>query len=156
MLGGDEAKVAELNNGNILMSIRHDGGGPRYYTISTDNGLTWGPVSTCPQLIEPGCNGDLIRYTSTLDGYNKNRLLHSIPNNKTSRQNVSIFVSYDEGQTWPIKKSICPGSSAYSSITILPDGTIGAYVEENNPISLYYINFSLGWLTNGADIYSKP
>ncbi len=156
MLGGDEAKVAELNNGNILMSIRHDGGGPRYYTISTDNGLTWGPVSTWSQLIEPGCNGDLIRYTSTKDGYNKNRLLHSIPNNQTSRQNVSVFVSYDEGQTWPIKKSICLGSSAYSSLTILPDGTIGTYVEEGVPTSLYYVNFSLGWLTNGTDTFINP
>jgi hypothetical protein len=65
-------------------------------------------------------------------------------------------VSYDEGQTWPIKKSICLGSSAYSSLTILPDGTIGTYVEEGVPTSLYYVNFSLGWLTNGTDTFINP
>jgi sialidase-1 len=156
MVGGDEAKVAELNNGTILMSIRHDGGGGRYYNTSNDGGLTWGTVSSWPQLLEPGCDGDLIRYTSTKDGYTKNRLLQTIPNDVSTRDNVSVFLSYDEGTTWPVKKSICPGSSAYSSVTILPDGTIGAYVEENNPISLYYINFSLNWLTNGADTYSNP
>ncbi|MBB3188701.1 exo-alpha-sialidase [Microbacter margulisiae] len=156
MLGGDEAKVAELNNGNILMSIRHDGGGARYYNLSSDNGVTWGAVSSWPELTEPGCNGSLIRYTSTKDGYDKNRLLHSIPNDATFRDNVSVFVSYDEGKTWPVKKSICTGSSAYSSLTILPDGTIGAYVEENDPISLYFINFSLSWLTNGVDVFTKP
>ena len=65
-------------------------------------------------------------------------------------------MSYDEGQTWPVKKSICPTGSAYSSLTILPDGTIGAYVEENydtDNMSLYFNNFSLDWLTDGADIY---
>lgn len=41
-------------------------------------------------------------------------------------------------------------------MTILPDGTIGAYVEENydtDNMSLYFNNFSLDWLTDGADTY---
>ncbi len=155
-LGGDESKVTELNDGTILMSIRRQGKGPRYYTKSTDGGITWGEVSEWAEMLEPNCNGDIIRYTSVSDGYEKNRLLHSIPNDAVSRRNVSVFVSYDEGQTWPVKKSICPTGSAYSSLTILPDGTIGAYVEENNNtdnMSLYYNNFSLEWLTDGADTY---
>ncbi len=155
-LGGDESKVTELNDGTILMSIRRQGKGPRYYTKSTDGGITWGEVSEWAEMLEPNCNGDIIRYTSVSDGYEKNRLLHSIPNDAVSRRNVSVFVSYDEGQTWPVKKAICPTGSAYSSLTILPDGTIGAYVEENNNtdnMSLYYNNFSLEWLTDGADTY---
>ena len=39
-IGGDEAKVVELNNGNIMMSIRNSG--TRRFNISTDKGLTWG------------------------------------------------------------------------------------------------------------------
>jgi hypothetical protein len=64
-----------------------------------------------------------------------------------------MWVSYDEGKTWPTKKSICTGQSAYSSITILPDGTIGVYLEEDGstPYKMYFLNFSLKWLTNGAD-----
>ncbi len=155
-LGGDESKVTELNDGTILMSIRRQGKGPRYYTKSTDGGITWGEVSEWTDMLEPNCNGDIIRYTSVSDGYEKNRLLHSIPNDAVSRRNVSVFVSYDEGQTWPVKKSICPTGSAYSSLAVLPDGTIGAYVEENyntDNMSLYYNNFSLDWLTDGADTY---
>jgi len=68
---------------------------------------------------------------------------------------VTVFLSYDEGQTWPIKKTLCAGTSAYSSLTVLPDGTIGAYIEEDEsiPYRMVFVNFSLKWLTNGADAY---
>lgn len=154
--GGDEAKVVELTDGRILMSIRH--GGARWYNISNDGGLTWNPTtSSWPEMQANACNGDIIRYTSVNDGYETNRLLHSVPNS-TDRENVSVFVSYDEGETWSIKKSICPYQSVYSSLAILPDGTIGAYIEENpdGACSLYFMNFTLDWLTNGADTYLAP
>ena len=160
MTGGDEAKITELNDGTLLMSIRRQSKGARYYTKSTNGGSTWStPIASWNDLIEPNCNGDMIRYTSVLDGYEKNRLLHSIPNDPSNRVNVSVFVSYDEGSTWPVKKSICPTGSAYSSLTVLSDGTIGAFVEENPDdanFSMYFTRFSLDWLTNGADSYNVP
>ena len=66
------------------------------------------------------------------------------------RENVSIFLSYDEGKTWPEHKSICHGRSVYSSLTVLADGTIGAYLEEDptGACELWYENFSLEWLQN--------
>ncbi len=161
MTGGDEAKVIELNNNDLLMSIRRQGGGERYYTKSSDKGQTWTPVNTWSELIEPNCNGDMIYYTSTVDGYERNRILHSIPNHNTSRRNVSVFVSYDEGNTWNTKRSLVTGASAYSSLCKLQDGTIGIYVEETDPTtasgySLYFMNFSLNWLTQGKDQYHVP
>lgn len=160
MSGGDEAKVTELNDGSLIMSIRRATKGPRYYTKSSDGGATWStPVSTWVEIEEPACNGDMIRYTSTLDGYEKNRLLHSVPNDVFDRKNVTVFLSYDEGTTWPVKKSICPTGSAYSSLTVLSDGTIGAYVEENpdsENYSLYFSRFSLDWLSDGGDKFYAP
>lgn len=154
MTGGDESKVVELNNGDLLMSIRNPNKGQRIYTRSTDEGATWSTYATWSDLRDPGCNGDMIRYTSTKNGFEKDRLLHSIPDNSSSRKNVSVFVSYDEGNSWATGKSICPGESAYSSLTVLPDGTIGAYFETgSDAMSLYYANFSLKWLTDGADQY---
>ena len=158
MVAGDESKVVELNDGTILMSIRRQGGGPRYFNTSNDNGETWNTHSEWPELVEQGCNGDIVRYTSTLDGYDKDRILHTIVNDRSTRQNVTMFLSYDEGKTWPIKKSICKTGSAYSSIAILEDGTIGVYIEENyntNDYSTYFLNFSLDWLTDGADTWSE-
>ena len=151
--GGDEAKVVELNDGTILMSVRT--GGNRLWTKSTDGGVNWGPKNSWPEIWGNACDADIIRYTSTKDGYDKDRLLHTLPN-ASDRTNVTMWVSYDEGSTWPVKRSIAAGESAYSSVTILPDGTIGVYLEENNsvPYKMYFLNYSLDWLTNGADSFT--
>lgn len=151
-VGGDEAKVAELVDGRILMSIRHSG--HRWYNISEDGGQTWMPnTSTWNDIAAPACNGDIIRYTSVEQGGNKNRLLHSVPYGN-SRTHVTVYVSYDEGETWPVKKTVVPYSSAYSSLCVLDDGTIGLYVEESPTNTLYttaFYNFNIEWLTDGAD-----
>jgi hypothetical protein len=153
--GGDEAKVVELNDGTVLLSSRITGN--RLWTKSTDRGETWGPKNTWEEIWGNACDADIIRYTSTLDGYDKNRILHTLPNAK-NRTNVTMWVSYDEAATWPVKKTISKGESAYSSVTILPDGTIGVYVEEDEsePYKMYFLNFSLDWLTDSKDSYKKP
>ena len=155
MDGGDEAKVAELNDGTILISSRTTGN--RLWAKSTDKGVTWGSKNSWEEIWGNACDADIVRYTSTLDGYDKDRILHTLPNAK-NRTNVCMWVSYDEAASWPVKKTICKGESAYSSITILADGTIGVYVEEDEsvPYKMYFLNFSLGWLTDGKDSFKKP
>ena len=151
---GDEAKIVELDNGDVLMSIRHSG--HRLFNISHDHGITWGNQVDQNEITDPFCNGDLIRYTALSDGFNKNRLLHSIPF-ATSRRNVSVLLSYDEGQTWPVNRSIYSGSSAYSALTVLDDGTIGMYYEvgEYEIYQMYFARFSLDWLSDGKDVFSR-
>ena len=137
---GDEAKMVELLDGRILMSIRQNGN--RAYVFSEDGGQTWSKPSFWDEICTNACNGDLIRYNDSI-------LLHSVPNSM-KRENVSIFLSYDEGKTWPEHKSICHGRSVYSSLTVLSDGTIGAYLEEDptGACELWFENFSLDWLQN--------
>ena len=152
-VGGDEAKVTELVDGRILMSIRRNG--YRWYNISEDGGVTWQETtSEWTDIVAPACNGDLIRYPSVNDGYDKNRLLHSVPEG-SSRKNVTVYVSYDEGESWQTKKCIVPYNSAYSSLCVLPDNTIGLYVEEayqnEGDYCTVFYNFSLNWLTDGED-----
>ena len=151
-LNGDESKIVELNNGDLLMSIRNKG--LRRFNTSSDKGKTWKTAYSQSDLPDPNCDGDIIRYTSILDGFDKNRLLHTIPF-AADRNNVSVLLSTDEGATWPIRKTIFPGSSAYSSITVLPDGTMGIYYEngENSIYQMYFVRFSLDWLTDGKDTY---
>jgi len=149
---GNEAKLVELDNGNLLMSIRNPG--TRLFNISKDRGMTWGVPYLQPAIKDPYCNGDMIRYTSVSRGYNKNRLLHSIPY-ANSRKNVSVLLSYDEGSTWPVRKTIYPDISGYSSLTVMNDGTIGIYYEvgEYDLYQMYFVRFSLDWLSDGTDTW---
>ena len=145
---GDEAKVVELADGRILMSIRHEG--ERWYNLSEDGGISWQPeTSAWNDLVATACNGDIIRYSLVKEGEEKNILLHSLPG-PDRREKVTVYVSYDEGQTWPVSKCVVPYASAYSSLCILPDHSIGLYVEESDGdtlgYSMVFYNFGLEWL----------
>ncbi len=153
---GNESKLLELEDGSLLMSIRCSG--TRMYALSTDGGDTWGSLKRWSDMTAADCNGDIIRYSSSADG--KSRILHSVPNSSI-RENVSVFLSYDEAQTWPVKKTIYKGPSAYSALTVLPDGQIGCFVEEGkwdsnmagpDGFNLAFYRFPLEWLTDGSDL----
>lgn len=149
----DESKIVELNDGRLLVKSRKQGGGYVYYAISDDDGLTWTPRAQFTEVYDPGCNGDIIRLTSESNNEGANRLLLSVPD-ATSRKNVTVYLSTDEAQTWPVKKSVCPGGSAYSTLTVLEDGTIGMYLEEDaleGGLQMRYLRFSLDWLTDNTE-----
>ena len=153
---GDEAKIVTLDDSRLYMAIRSKG--ERKITYSSDKGTSWTTPVAEPELVEPGVNGDLIRYTTVKDGYNKSRLLFSIASHPTQRRNLTVFVSYDESETWGTKRVIYPGSSGYSALTSFEDGTIGLFYEngEYENYQLNFARFSLDWLTNGTDTWLPP
>ena len=96
----DESKVIELADGTWMVNARaNDKKGVRYVHTSSDEGKTW-TTQASPQLIDPGCNASIIRYTAVEDGYKKNRLLFSNAKSEKDRTNMTVRVSYDEGKTW--------------------------------------------------------
>lgn len=153
---GDEAKLVELSDGRWLMSVRNPRNGYRKYVLSADRGATWSdPVSWLDMPSSP-CNGDIVRYTDRRDGSDRDRLLHSIPLDSAQRRNVSILMSYDEGQSWPVRKTIWPEASGYSALTVLPNGAIGLLTETGDweeGYKIYFTRLSAGWLTDGQDAY---
>lgn len=126
--GGDEAKLVELTDGRVLLSVRQNGA--RGYNISTNGGLAWGTQGRWDCLTANACNGDLLRLAATDRGDSLNILLHSLPNSM-QRRNVSIFVSYDEGLTWQDPVLLFDGPSVYSSLTLLKNGGVGVLLEKN-------------------------
>lgn len=149
----DENTIIELNDGRIMINARnHHGTSTRLITYTSDLGSTWSPYSFDNTLIDPVCQGNIMRYTSTLDGASKDRILFSNPGNKGSRVDGTLRISYDEGQTWAYSKLYQEGDSNYSCITILPDGKIGILYEVNHSL-LRFKRFSLEDLTDGTDSY---
>ena len=125
---GDESKIVELPDGTLIMSIRNRFGILRKFSYSHDRGETWSLPMPIEDLMDPCCNGDIISVT-TADG--KDVLLQSLPSSPDSRDNVAIYVSEDNGKTWPVMKTVVTSPSAYSSMTVLPDGSIGILTEES-------------------------
>ena len=152
----DESKVIELADGTWMVNARaNDKKGVRYVHTSSDEGKTWTTTAE-PQLIDPGCNASIIRYTSIKDGYRKNRLLFSNAKSEKGRTNMTVRISYDEGKTWSAGKTIYSGSSAYSSLTVLKNGDIGLFFEKDDYTENVFTSFSLKWLTDKKDRYKRP
>lgn len=152
---GNESKVVELANGSWMINSRANGKKKRFVHVSSDRGKSW-ETRPEPELIDPGCNGSIIRYTSIKDGYRKNRLLFSNAKMKKGRQNMTVRISYDEGETWTEGKTIYPGSAAYSSMTVLDNGHIGLFFEKDYYTENLFVSFSLEWLTDGKDLFELP
>ena len=154
--GGDEAKIVELNDGSLIMAIRPKDIYQRRLAKSTDNGETWGPAEHRKDLPSSASNGDIIYYTSTLNGFDKNRIItmfDSVPYTaSTPPGNPKLYWSYDEGKTWK-GKLIHSGKAGYSSLAILKDGSIGILAEIggswNGPI--YFMRLNMKYLTGGKD-----
>lgn len=149
----DESKVVELNDGTLMINSRY-GRDFRWVHRSSDKGKTWQSEKET-QLPDPRCNASLIRYTSTKDGYAKDRLLFCNAGSQKGRKNLTVRISYDEGKSWSEGKVVNTGNSAYASLTILADGTIGVLYENGNARTKF-ARFSLEALTDGKDKLTKP
>lgn len=149
--GGNEAKVVELNDGSLLMHIRWTPN--RLQSRSYDYGETWTEATVITSLPASSSNGDLIVYTSTKNGYDKDRLITLVDsrawNGKESGYpGVPVFyVSYDEGMTWTNKKTLYSKEAGYSSLAILKDGSIGILAELTQPWNgpIWFLRTSIEW-----------
>lgn len=150
----NEVQVVELPDGTVRFNARGWGKAPlRRTALSKDGGRTWGEVRDVPELREPSCMASIVRYSEATNGA-KSRILYSGPIGG-GRTNGTVFLSYDEGETWPVKKVMVPGKFAYSVLTVLPDGTIGCLYERGEKDAYERITLArltLDWLTNGKDM----
>ena len=125
-LDGDEAKIVQLPDGTLMMSIRARGHKYRNFSFSDDRGLTWCEMKGNTTLPAATCNGEVIRFS--LRG--KDVLLHTLPSPDGKRNDITIHISEDRGATWRPMRVINPGPGAYSSMVQLPDGSLATLTEE--------------------------
>ena len=150
--GADEPKTLERNNGDLAISVRASG--YNYYNYTSNDGETWHLSSQTrftSGISGNACDGEYMVWCSTVEGNPWDIAFQTLPNS-SSRQNVSIALSTDEGATFGTPKTICPIGSAYSAAVVLPDGTLGVYYEENGVFggfTMRFVRFSLDWASNG-------
>lgn len=152
----NENQMVELDDGRIMVSSRapSGGGGKRVWSTYTwTTNLATGTWSALVYTnIDPVCQGSFCRYTSTNDGHAFSRLLFANPAGST-RTNMTVRLSEDEGATWTASRTIDPRPSAYSCLATLPDGTVGLLYETGDASSidtLVFARFDPGWMLGGT------
>lgn len=157
----DECQVAEQSDGTLLINMRNywglegdrpEHGARRAVAWSRDGGESWSPVSFDATLVEPVCQAALVRYRPRASG--DRRLLFANPATPDRRVRLTVRLSEDDGRTWPVSRVLDAGPSAYSSIAVLPDGSVGVLYErgDDHPYErIAFARFGIGWLSAAGE-----
>ena len=175
----NETVIVELADGRVMLNVRSESlKHRRLVTVSPDGATEWSKPKFDDALLEPICMASIVRFSAQPTG-DKNRIVFANPHNLSridgkegegksrDRKNISIKVSYDEGQTWEVNKVLEPSYSAYSDLAVLPDGTILCLYEtgrhsdkEKNKSTSYagltLARFNMEWVTDGRDVPQVP
>jgi sialidase-1 len=159
-----ESQVVQLMDGSLMLNMRSfRGKSCRAVATSADGGETWNNLFHDEELNECPCQASFIRYTDE-ERHDRNRLLFANPNvsgaqfEDVPRTNMTVRLSYDEGETWPVARELHAGPSSYSGLVVLPDMSIGCLYEggeKHRREWLRLARFNLEWLTDGKDSVKK-
>ncbi len=143
----NENALVELSDGTVYMSSRMVDNtiNSRGKSFSTDGGITWTTNSLEHALTSTNVQGSLLRL-------NDDVILFASPSNRTDnvRQEMTIWVSYDDAQTWSRRKVVFWGFSGYSGMTkVGPDTVLLAFNRGHSGGTL------VGGVASGGDFYQK-
>lgn len=134
--GSNEATAAPLSGNKLMMNARNQKGDvkARIVARSEDGGQTWSTIGIDKNLPDPVCEGSLLEL-----GMKKRKQWLAFCNaaDTLRRNNLTLRISDDEGQTW--KKNILVDGSpdnkkdftAYSDIVKINKNNIGVLYERN-------------------------
>lgn len=153
-----EPSIVELDDGSVLLNARVEDRNFRMVSRSADGGANWPVAHRDPSLPEYGqIHSGLLRYSfSRTDPTHTSRVFFSFPDSPR-RENLNVWVSYDDCRTWAVRRVIDPGPSFYSNMAMLPDRTVlliygqgrrpGAGPFMGLPLRTVVVRFNLEWLT---------
>ncbi|MFC8177092.1 exo-alpha-sialidase [Streptomyces sp. NPDC057325] len=147
----DENKTVELADGRIMLNSRTSSAKTRLVAYSNDGGITYGAPTPDDELIDPTNNAAILRYDASAVSTRPEShwLLFSNTASTTTRHNLTVRMSCNDGRSWPISKVIEAGGTAYSTMTRLKDGSFGLLYESGPYQRITFARFNAAWL--GAD-----
>ncbi len=163
ILGSSEAMAVELEAGDIMVNFRNNTGpngvGVNYRGVMIHEFDAKGNISMAKThkndagLPDPIVQGSIQRFTWSDEAQygSRSRILFSNPNSQSKREKMTVRLSYDEGQTWPVQKLVDGGPAAYGDLVVLDDMRIGLLYERGNAGGIVFARFSLDWLSDGQD-----
>lgn len=180
----NEAKLEELPNGDIVISSRTSGG--RNFNLFTYNANGFDSASGSWETAAltnfgnssmgagANTNGEILFYPAVDgNGDRVNILLQSLPTGSSRKQVYVYYKAFPASKAswtvddftsgWALGLKADEGASAYSTMTILPDGNIGFMYEDDYSTSqgagggssnIYFLPLTLSDITGGA--YKNP
>lgn len=148
---GEEAQVFERADGALCANLRNQRGSYRTVACSSDGGQTWGPATLDDELPDAGTQASILRYSNPAPG-EPNLILFSNPG-VPYRGELTLRLSYDDGETWPVSRLVYEGAAGYSQLAVPADGSILILFEAGRydlRESITLARVSLAWLTEGA------
>jgi sialidase-1 len=129
----NENVAVELVDGRLYVNARDQHGThptTRAVAHSSDGGSTYdAPFAPEPRITTPVVQNSAIRFAAIDRGAKGNILLYSCPGHPKDRRDLTILLSFDEGESWANKTVLHRGPAAYSDLVKLDDGQIGALYE---------------------------
>jgi len=148
MLGGSEPGLLELKDGRIYYNSRtHVRPGNKLVGKSLDGGESWVEGREDDELFDGppdvyGCKGALARLTHE----GRDILLFSSPGRKDKRDDITVRVSFDGGERWPVRRLVKEGPGNYTWLAVGREGTPSEgfiYLLSNKD---WMARFNLAWV----------
>lgn len=139
--GANEAKLLEMNDGRLMMSIRQ--AGDRGFNITSGRNLDWGKQWRDSTLRGASCNAEPLYYRRDARG-RRDLILHTnlftIPG--LQRADLWLCGSTDQGRSWRKLMQLQPGAASYSTIDRLRNGDVTIFFEdESNGVDNWALNY---------------
>ena len=118
---GNESTVEELADGTLMLNQRsYAGRNRRQVSLSKDGGLSWSDPVLNEALVEPVCQGSLLRV---------GKWLYFANPAATKRERMTVKASRDGGKSWTAGRLVHAGPAAYSNLVALRGGRLGLLYE---------------------------
>jgi sialidase-1 len=126
----NECQVVEISQNRLMLNMRNYDRSihTRQVSFSADGGLTWNKQKFDLNLIEPICQASFRAVLWNSDS-TREYLFFSNPADTANRINMTLKVSLDEGNSWPISKVLHSGPSAYSDLAIIESDKVACLFE---------------------------
>jgi sialidase-1 len=140
-LNTTEAQVIERDDGSLMLNMRdnrnrsdHTESNGRSVYITHDMGKSWAvhPTSRTNVLQESTCQASLIKEDFLVNNALRSLVIFSNPNTKSGRHHMSVKISFDDGDSWDLDKTLMLDEGdgrGYSCMTKVDDRTLGILYE---------------------------